>query len=115
MIELRSAPRINVTWRGAVRLNDGRLMMVRVINISRDGILIECNESLNPNKLYPMLLEIPAINGSKDIHKVQCMGLVRHTILSADNYRIGLQLQEISGLHEELVQAWVSLTNRGSG
>ncbi len=112
MMELRSAPRINVSWRGALRMPGGRLLLVRVVNVSREGLMIECGENLSQQKTYPVLLEIPAINGSREIYKVQCSARVRHSILSVDSYKIGLQLTDISGLHAELVQAWVSLANR---
>lgn len=113
MIELRHAPRITVKWRAALRLSDGRLMLVRVLNVAREGVMLECTENLGQGKIYPMMLEIPAINGSDEIHKVQCNGRVRHAILAGDSYKIGLHLQDISSFHAELVQAWVSLTNRG--
>ncbi len=113
MIELRQAPRITVNWRAALRLSDGRLLLVRVLNVAKEGVLVECAENLGQGKVYPMMLEIPAFNGSDEVHKVQCNGRVRHAILAGDSYKMGLHLQDISSFHAELVQAWVSLTNRG--
>ncbi|MDE2428525.1 MAG: PilZ domain-containing protein [Burkholderiales bacterium] len=110
MIELRKSPRINVNWRAGIKLPDGRLMLGRAINLSAEGVLLLCPEHLTPLRTYTMLLEIPSINGSDEIYKVHCKASIRHAILSGDAYRVGIQLSEMSQLHEELVNAWFSKT-----
>lgn len=112
MIELRKSPRIQVAWRAGVKLPDGKLLLAKVVNLSAEGVLMLCPEHLELHSSYPMLMEIPGIYDGQDIHKVHCKGTIRHVILSGDSYRTGIQLSEMSGLHNELVQAWLSKTNR---
>ncbi|MFZ4527320.1 MAG: PilZ domain-containing protein [Undibacterium curvum] len=112
MVELRRAPRINVTWRCGIKLSDGRLLMCRAINISSEGILLISEEKLIPSRSYPMMVEIPGIKDPKEIFRVSCKGNVRHVVLSDGNYRAGIHLSDMSEVHKELVSAWVSMAEK---
>ncbi|WP_428718763.1 PilZ domain-containing protein [Undibacterium curvum] len=112
MVELRRAPRINVTWRCGIKLTDGRLLMCRAINISAEGILLISEVNLVPARSYPMLVEIPSIKDPKEIFRVSCKGNVRHVVLSDGNYRAGIHLSDMSEVHKELVSAWVSMAEK---
>ena len=107
-MELRRSPRINVTWRSGIKLSDGRLVMAKVINISADGLLLHCSENLVAMRVYPMMIEIPRIDKLSEIFNVACKGTIRHSVLSGDTYRVGVQLSEMSSLHAELVDAWIN-------
>ncbi|MBK1889353.1 PilZ domain-containing protein [Undibacterium sp. 14-3-2] len=112
MIELRRAPRINVSWRCGIRMPDGHLLLCRAVNISGEGVLVQCPESLQLTQIYPMMIEIPGIANSDDIFRVACKGSVRHIILSGDHYHAGMHLTNMSDLHSELVNAWISRANK---
>ena len=108
MLELRKTPRINVSWRSGIKLPDGRLILCRTMNISSGGILLQSPHNLVSMRSYPMMLDIPGIDEPGKIFHVSCMGMIRHVVLSNDHYRIGVQLSEMSSLHDELFQAWIS-------
>lgn len=112
-MELRRNPRITVTWRGFLKLNDGHLIPVRAQNVSESGLMILCPQSLPVNHHYQMMLEIPCIDHSDaPPYKVPCRISVLHSILSEDSFRIGVEFLELSSLHRDLIAAWVSLTNK---
>lgn len=112
MIELRRAPRINVSWRCGIRMPDGHLLLCRAVNISGEGVLLQCQESLQLTRSYPMMIEISGITNSNDIFRVACKGAVRHIILTGGHYHAGMHLTNMSDLHNELVNAWISRANK---
>ena len=101
MIELRRAPRINVTWRAGVKLKDGRLLL-----------LLECSQALSPGKIYPLLIEVPSLVARSELVRVSCQCEVKHVVLSGDNYRVGVALAGLPGSDAELISAWVSMANQ---
>jgi c-di-GMP-binding flagellar brake protein YcgR len=110
MIELRKAQRINIIWRAALKMADGRLVMCKVVNISTSGLLIQSPISLTANREYQMMVEIPGIDEFCNTFKVSCTIRVMHAILSGEIYRVGVQFTSISSMHQELVNAWISKT-----
>ena len=112
MFELRKSPRLNVNWRAGIKLPDGRFIFCFVKNISSEGLLFHSPENLTVLRGYPMMIEIPGIDGVEQIYKVSCKGIVKHAILSGDDYRIGVLLTDVSSLHQELVNAWLSKVSR---
>ncbi|MFZ6690367.1 PilZ domain-containing protein [Undibacterium sp. SXout20W] len=112
MIELRRAPRINVTWRAGVKLKDGRLLLCKAINISKTGLLLECSQALSPGKIYPLLIEVPSLVARSELVRVSCQCEVKHVVLSGDNYRVGVALAGLPGSDAELISAWVSMANQ---
>jgi len=112
MIELRKTPRINVNWRVSIQLPDKRLLQLKAMNISDEGILLRCPVALSATSSYPVLLEIPSLQSHEEHYLVSGQGSVIHSILSDGDYRIHLRLSAMSALHTELVQAWVSRVTR---
>lgn len=113
MIELRKSPRINVTWRGIIKVAEGELLSIRAINVSATGVLILSPHPLVIGKEYHCMLEIPNIDfASKQLYKVPCKVAILHSILSGDSFRIGVRFVEIAELHQDLLNAWVSLASR---
>jgi c-di-GMP-binding flagellar brake protein YcgR len=113
MIELRRSPRINVTWRGMLKLPEGKILSIRAINVSASGILILSPQSLMNGEKYHCMLEIPQIDlASKDLYRVPCKVEILHSILSADSFRVGMRFVEIAELHQDLINAWVSLASK---
>lgn len=114
MIELRHSPRINVIWRATLELPDGRVLFPKIINLSAEGVLMLCPEHLPVLREYPISIDIPALDFVHENYQVDCTVMVKHAILSGDIYRIGASFWEISGLHKELVNAWLSKTLKAS-
>ncbi|MFZ6817364.1 PilZ domain-containing protein [Undibacterium sp. Ji22W] len=113
MIELRRSPRINVTWRGLIKLGEGKVFPIRVFNISETGILIMSEQVLTIDKEYQLMLEIPHIDQESMIpYKVPCKVVVSHAILSGNFFRVGVRILEIADLHRDLINAWVSLSKK---
>ena len=112
MIELRRAPRINVTWRAGIKLKDGKLLLCKAINISKTGLLLECSHNLSPGKTYPLIIEIPSLTDRSELIRVSCQCEVMHVVLSGNNYRIGVSLDGLPGSGNELINAWVSMANQ---
>jgi c-di-GMP-binding flagellar brake protein YcgR len=112
MVELRRSPRINVTWRGIVKLDDGDLIPIRAMNVSSTGILLHCNHALHANKEYQIMLEIPHIDQvSNALYRVPAKVQILHCILSGEAFRIGVRFVEVAEIHRDLVRAWVSLVS----
>ncbi|MBC3861879.1 PilZ domain-containing protein [Undibacterium jejuense] len=112
MIELRKAPRINVTWRTGIKLKDGSLMFCRAVNISKTGLLLDCPQRLMRNQTYHAMIEIPSIEIRSEIIRVSCQCEIKHIVLTDDHYRVGIALDGLSDLHQELINAWVSKANQ---
>ena len=112
MIELRKAPRINVTWRAGVRLKDGRILLCKAVNVSKTGLLLECTQTLSPGVAYPLVIEIPSIVNRAELIRVSCQCEVKHSVLSGDYYRIGVALTGLPSSDGELISAWVSMTSQ---
>jgi hypothetical protein len=108
MIELRTAPRVNVNWRCGLKLPDSRLLMCKAINVSSEGILLFSPEPLQVSSSYPAMLEIPALQDREQLFHINCKAQVLHNILSDGVFRVGIQVSGMSDLHRELVNAWVS-------
>lgn len=112
MIELRRSPRVNVSWRGMIKIAEGKIIPVRAMNISESGILLQCDEAVIVNKEYQLMLDVPQIRDLKlPSIKVPAKIRVQHMILSEGKYRLGMQFIELSDLHRDLLQAWISMTN----
>jgi c-di-GMP-binding flagellar brake protein YcgR len=113
MIELRKNPRANVIWRAAVKLAEGEIIAVKIVNISSGGLLIHCATALQVNKKYHIMMEMPSIDQSSSVrHQAPCKVLAMHVRLSGDFYQIGVKFTEISDLHQALFDAWLSITTK---
>ncbi|MBR7799064.1 PilZ domain-containing protein [Undibacterium fentianense] len=113
MIELRKSPRINVTWRGLMKMGGSQIVPIRVINVSESGVLILSAQALPLNAEFQMMLEVPNIDHMRQApHKVPCKVVVLHSVLSGDYFRVGVRFIELTELHKDLLNAWVSLANK---
>jgi hypothetical protein len=113
MIELRKNPRTNVVWRGVIKLGDDNIVAAKVVNISKGGVLIHCPASVELNKEYRLLLNVPHIDqASAQNYQVHCTMRVVSTLLSGEYYHINLKFTELSDLHRCLFEAWLSLVNK---
>ena len=111
MMELRKNPRANVTWRGAIKLSDGEIIAVKIVNIASDGLLLHCPTALEVNQQYKIMMEMPSIDQSSSVrHQAPCKVLAMHIRLSGDFYQVGVRFTEISDLHQALFDAWLSIT-----
>lgn len=113
MIELRKSPRIQVIWRAAVKLSDGSLVATKIVNLSVGGVLMHCPQSLEVNREYQIMMEVPGIVGGADQQfKVACKAFVQHCILAEEHYRIGVKFHGLSDLHQNLIDAWISKASK---
>ncbi|MFZ6847171.1 PilZ domain-containing protein [Undibacterium sp. RuRC25W] len=112
MIELRKAPRVNVTWRAGVKLKDGRLIVCNAVNSSKNGLLLECAQGLSLDVTYPLIIEIPSLANRAELIHVSCQCEVKHVVLKGENYRIGIALSGLPSNDGELISAWVSMTSQ---
>ncbi|MDO8178366.1 MAG: PilZ domain-containing protein [Undibacterium sp.] len=113
MIELRKNPRANVTWRAAIELDDGNAIPLKVVNISSGSFLFHSPIALDANKTYRLMMEMPSIDQSSSLrYQVPCKVMLLHIRLSGDWYQVGARFTEISNLHQNLFDAWLSITTR---
>lgn len=113
MIELRKSRRINVTWRGLLKLSEGKFASVRVFNVSETGLLILSEQGLMTDRDYQLMVEIPHIDPLvNNPFKVSCKVAVLHSILSGDAYRVGVRITQIAELHRDLINAWISMSKK---
>jgi c-di-GMP-binding flagellar brake protein YcgR len=113
MFELRKAPRINVTWRGAVKFDHAQLVPIRIINISNNGLLLLCPRALLADCEYQLILEVPNIdNLPSAMHQVNCTVVQTHSVLSGEHFRVGVKFVNIASIHRDLINAWVSLVSK---
>jgi c-di-GMP-binding flagellar brake protein YcgR len=114
MVELRRSPRINVTWRGVLKANDGNLLPIRVLNVSSTGLLIQSAVALKMNAEYQTMLEIPHISHEvkAQLYKVPAKILILHSVLTGEYFRVGVRFTEIAEIHKDLVAAWISLASK---
>ena len=59
MTDARSAPRINVTWRGAIQIAPGKIIAIKVVNFSANGVQFLCPQIVPERVNFQMMIEIP--------------------------------------------------------
>ena len=113
MFELRKTPRINVTWRGLVKMDEDKLVPIRVINVGNSGFLFLCPKALMAEREYQLSLEVPNIDKSAStLYQVNCVVALTHSVLSGEQFRVGVRVVSISSMHRDLINAWVSLASK---
>jgi hypothetical protein len=113
MFELRKTPRINVTWRGTVKMDQDKTVPIRIINVGNNGLLLLCPKALMADCEYQLSLEVPDIDKSSNaLYKVNCVVALTHSVLSGEQFRIGVKFLSISSINRDLINAWVSLASK---
>ena len=113
MIELRKNTRTNVVWRAAITRAEGEIIAVKIVNISSDGLLLHCPIALEVDRKYQIMMEMPSIDqSSSKRYQAPCKVIAMHVRLSGDYYQTGVKFIEISGLHQALFDAWLSITTK---
>lgn len=113
MIELRKSPRTNVTWRAAIKIENGKIVSAKVVNVSATGVLLQCAERVLVNQEYQVMMEVPRIDQAvAQPYQVRCKVMVLHAILSDDFFRVGVKFSELSDLHRNLIAAWLSIATK---
>jgi c-di-GMP-binding flagellar brake protein YcgR len=110
-IENRQLPRANVVWRAAYLIAVGKYAPLKVINVSEGGIGAMTEARMNMGQQLQLVLEIPHPDGSPRWAQAPIKGIVVHTILSGDAYKIGIRFVEIDPTHKGLIKAWVTKLN----
>ncbi len=106
--EARKHLRANVTWRGAVRINN-KPLSVKVVNASEGGLAIVTDLALPMGQSFPMAVLVPISVDLLRQEQVMFTGKVVHSVISGGMYRIGVQFASISDAHRGLIRDWVSL------
>lgn len=113
MFELRRTPRINVTWRGQVKMDDNRLVPIRIINVSNSGFLFLSPKALLSERDYHIHVEVPNIDKtSSALYQLSCVVELTHSVLSGEQFRVGVKFVSMSSMHRDLINAWVSLASK---
>ncbi|MFC0350993.1 PilZ domain-containing protein [Undibacterium danionis] len=113
MFELRKTPRINVTWRGTINMDNAKLVPIKIINVGSSGFLFLCPKALMADREYSLSVEIPNIDKSSSMqYQVDCVVVLTHSVLSGEQFRIGVKFVSISSMHRDLINAWVSLASK---
>lgn len=107
MTDARSIPRINVTWRGAIQISQGKIIAIKVINFSKQGVQFLCSQLVPENMSFQMMIEIPSRNDASRRTQVVCKGSTLYCILSGVDYRVGMKLTDIPPQHTELIDGWL--------
>ena len=108
MTDARSAPRINVTWRGAIQIAPGKIIAVKVVNFSANGVQFLCSQIVPERVSFQMMIEIPDRRDASRRTQVVCKGIALYCILSGVEYRVGMKLADIPPQHADLVNSWAS-------
>lgn len=113
MMELRKHPRTNVVWRAVIQLDDENIVPAKVMNIARGGLLVHCAGNVVQHQEYRLMMEVPSIDQfSSHRYQVHCKMRVVQSVLSGDYYHANMQFTELSDLHQNLYEAWLSITTR---
>ena len=106
MSEARSAPRINVAWRGAILLAPGKIVPAKVISFSAGALKLQCAHILRDGETYQMMMEVPSKHDASVRTQVICKAKCLYSTLSENEYRAGMKYFEVPAQHEALLQAW---------
>ena len=110
-IENRQLPRANVVWRTAYLVAVGKYSPLKIINISEGGVGAVTESRFNLGQQMQLVLEIPHPDGSPRWIHAPIKAVVVHTILSGENYKIGVKFTEIDINHKAVIKTWVSKLN----
>ncbi|HTD04125.1 hypothetical protein [Undibacterium sp.] len=106
MIDSRSSPRSNVSWRAAVLIAPGNIVPAKVLNIASAGIQLQCAHRLIDGQVYQMMMEVPEPRDASQRTQVVCKASCSYTILSGSEYRAGMKLMEVPPQHQPLLGNW---------
>mgnify|MGYP000093011366 FL=1 len=108
MSDARSAPRINVAWRGAMQVSPGKIIAIKVVNFSANGVQFLCPHLVPERGNFQMMIEIPDRRDASRRTQVVCKGSVLYCILSGNEYRVGMKIVDIPPQHNDLVNSWAN-------
>ncbi len=106
MIESRSSPRSNVSWRAAILIAPGNIVPAKLMNIAGTGIQLQCAHRLIDGQVYQMMMEVPEPKDASQRTQVVCKATCNYTILSGSEYRAGMKLIEVPSQHQALLNSW---------
>lgn len=106
MIDFRSSPRANVSWRAAVLIAPGKIVPAKVMNIAGAGIQLQCAHRLKDGQAYQMMMEVPEPRDASQRTQVVCNASCTYTILSGGEYRAGMKLTDVPPQHQALLGNW---------
>lgn len=106
MIDSRSSPRSNVSWRAAILVAPGNIVPAKVLNIAGAGIQLQCAHRLADGQVYQMMMEVPEPKDASQRTQVVCKASCNYTILSGSEYRAGMKLAEVPAQHQALLNNW---------
>ena len=110
-IENRQLPRTNVVWRAAYLIDAGKYAQLKIINVSEGGVAAISENRFKMDQQLQMVLEIPHPDGGGKWIHAPAKGVIVHTILSGDAYKIGVKFTEIDTNHKGLIKTWVAKLN----
>jgi len=106
MSESRASPRTNVSWRGAIQVQPGNIIAMRILNFSDSGLQVLCSQILRENQTYQIMIEVPDLRDASSRTQVVCKAKCMYSILSGSEYRIGMKYFDIPSQHHDLILAW---------
>lgn len=109
MSDARSAPRINVTWRGAIQVSQGKIIAIKIVNFSSSGVQFLCPQIVAERGTFQMMIEIPDRRDASRRTQVVCKGMALYCILSGSEYRVGMKISDIPPQHNDLVNSWAGV------
>ncbi|MCH8621869.1 hypothetical protein [Undibacterium sp. TS12] len=106
MSDNRNTARSNVTWRGAIQVLPGQIVLAKIINFAAGGIQIQCSVVLKEKQTYQMMMEVPSPRDASQRTQVVCKATCIYTILSGSEYRAGMKYFDVPEQHMALLAEW---------
>jgi hypothetical protein len=98
----RTTARYSVHWRAAL-VGDNAKYLGRTDNVSLSGVAIISDINLRPNQVFQVYLEIPVKLGKPPVI-FQALGVVVHSMLSQEAFKIGLRFRSFEGDSENVLR-----------
>jgi len=107
IVDSRSEPRIRVSWPGRVQMPDGRVVDLKVRDISDNGLGILVPASIPPMRALTFAMGVPHFDDPQRFRPVTGQVKAAYVVLQGDQFAAGLSWVLLADDSRDLIKRWV--------
>ena len=102
--QARAAPRVSVSWRARVLLEDATVLECRTLNISELGFNLLCGRALSGGTTLNVALAVPEPKDRSRIRPVTLTARVVFHVAAGDQFKVGMQFVRVDEAARQLLR-----------
>lgn len=107
-LDARREPRFNVHWRGRLQLPEGRVVEVRLKDISESGMGMTATEAVSSGAMLKVSVRVPDPGGSAQMTEVAGTVQTAYVAMRGYEFSVGVIWVERSDAGRELLSRWIA-------